>query len=65
MSKRDYDDLVLHSNSGWPPLLPLGFLEYGEVLYFIHGRFAVNLGGGWLPIDLEHSNMRGIECGSS
>jgi hypothetical protein len=62
MNKRDYDDLIIPSNKpGGPPLIPLGFLEYGEVVYFYRGRFCVNLGGGWMPIDLEHSNIRGID----
>jgi len=60
MNKRDYDDLIIPSNTGGPPLIPIGFLDHGEVVYFLHGKFAVNLGGGWMPIDLEHSNIRSI-----
>ena len=56
----DYYDLILRSNTGGPPLLPLGFLEHGEAVYFYRGRFCVNLGGGFLRLDLEHNDVRGV-----
>ena len=59
MNKSDYDVLVLHHNDGGPPLLPIGRLEFGEIVYLVNGRLAVNLGGGWLAVD-RNENVRGI-----
>ena len=62
MNKHDYDDLIIPSNTGGPPLIPIGFLDHGEVVYFLNGCLAVNLGGGWLRVS-RRENIRGIECG--
>jgi hypothetical protein len=61
MTKSEYEALIMYPTDGkGPPLLPLGILEHGEAVYFYRGRFCVNLGGGFPRLDLEHSNVRGI-----
>jgi hypothetical protein len=56
MNKPDDDGLTLYPNKpGLPILRPQCLLfPYGEPVYRVNGKLAVNLGGGWLAVDLEH-----------
>ena len=61
MTKREYEQLILYPTDGkGPPLLPLAIGELGEPIYFYRGYFCANLGSGFLRLDLEHNNIRGI-----
>jgi hypothetical protein len=52
--KPNDDDLTWYSNTGGPPLRPACFLfPCGKPVYFIWGKYAVNLGSGWLRVDLD------------
>jgi len=60
MNKRDYENLILRHNDNGHRLLPLAFLDHGEAVYFYRGHFCVNLGSGFLRLDLDDNNIRGV-----
>jgi hypothetical protein len=61
MTKQEYEKLILYPNDGkGPPLLPVALGEMNEPIYFYRGRFCANLGSGFLRLDLENNQIRGI-----